>query len=752
MSFVVICDSVNCQEQKYLQATNVSYTADIHSGFALCKLVQVYHISMPNIMEAIYQFPVDYNSAFCDLVVHTPREDIRGIVKESSEAKQIYINAKNQGRQAFLAEETKTDRDIYKLSMCNINNGDTITVEYTYITELTYQNGQNVFYIPSFISARYGGNFIPNPKHSIDIKITIGSDPNDLICSVANVLISVENGCLVLRHKSSSVLDADIEIKFASEHIPKAYKFESKGFNMAMMQFIPTSEKTSNSVTKNIIFVLDCSGSMSGDRIKNSISAIVHCLEKLMGNDGYKFNIIRYGSRCDIYSDNMLNTNEKNINEAIKYCRNIKANLGGTETFKALRKCLEFSRNAILITDGDISGSVYLHKLCSQFDSLSVLGIGSGINRANIKDMASLGSGVALFCQNETNIIDNVDIIFKSITSGSIKKYAIDWKNNNQSISSTKPVIFDQLNTLYSIIYADTTVNIFDMLVAGISMNFEPLDLPFSAEYIGAITAKRIIQDNEISDYFTKEKLIDLAVKFNIITKYTSMVAVGNESFEICSPHPSVTYQQSLISSTSYNIEDRYSDKKIPSINSIRPIVTNDIKYAVHKRMNDLNFFGNKGNFEEIIIERNRYHRQFNNSYNLDKYNRHDESIRATLSEPITVNTDIEIKPTQIFDTNLANVFYTEIRKMRHINNITKIIDHFDSDKGLFLQSIGDVITDIPIRFMVDDLLTTFVMYYLNQTNIALYKKYYELIKINNPQMLYCLNGLGLIEPQIYKK
>jgi uncharacterized protein YegL len=531
MSFIVIHSSVSDYfEQSYIQPSNVDYAANIYSGFAICKLIQTYHINIKDIHEATYQFPIDYNSSFCELVIRTPREELVGFVKEKTEAKNIYNEEKRNGRQAFLTEESSSDRDIYKLSMCNVKQNDVIDVEYTYITELEYDQGINTFYIPSFISPRYKGNCVPDPKHSISIKIIINNDPSKLQCSMPNTIISVQNNGLMIEHKSKEILENDIEIKFNTEYEPKAYKFESGGYTMAMMQFIPQLNITNNNITKEVIFVLDCSGSMGGDRIDNSKKAIIHCLEKMIDLPNYIFNILCYGSNWKTYSHHMLANSEEIINRAIEYCQNISADLGGTETENALTACLDMCKTAILITDGDTSANQRLHNLCKKFNCLSILGIGSGINRANIKDMAKNGSGIARFSQDSFDIIQNMDTIFKSITRNSIKKYKIDWANDGNSISSTKPVIFGELNTLYSIIYQNSETNRFTMENTGIDVQFGQFDLPIDTKYIGALAAKRIIQENEIDQYFTKEKLIELAVKFNVITPYTSMVAISKKN------------------------------------------------------------------------------------------------------------------------------------------------------------------------------------------------------------------------------
>src|SRR5579872_7032593 len=98
MSLIIVIVVANHKHliKKYVQPMLVEYNADIHGKFAVCKLTQTFNIATNGcvVSEGIYQFPVDFNSAFCDLTVKTPRELLHGVVKERSDAKKIYDNAK----------------------------------------------------------------------------------------------------------------------------------------------------------------------------------------------------------------------------------------------------------------------------------------------------------------------------------------------------------------------------------------------------------------------------------------------------------------------------------------------------------------------------------------------------------------------------------------------------------------------------------------------------------------------------------
>lgn len=527
MSFFILFKSIGHTYSQYsqIQPESVFYTADIHDRFALCKLKQKFVIGVDDITEGNYQFPVDYNSAFCDLLIKTPREEIRANVKEKTVAKKMYDEAKEQGKQAFLTEQTTSDRDIYKLSMCNLLKGDEINVEYTYITETAYSNGNSIFYIPSFISPRYGGNYIPSDNHSVDAKIKINNQVTSIKCSMPDMNMFFYNGMVTLKYNSNQMIEKDIEVIYDVFYNSKAYKFDINGYAMALAQFCPEIETTST--ITDIVFVLDCSGSMEGERIENSKKAIVHCLNQMVGKN-YHFNIIRYGSKFQMYSPGLLIANAYNINKAIKFCENINADLGGTETYSALKASLEISNNAILITDGDTSNNDDLHQLCKQFNFLSILGIGSGINRANIKDMANRGSGIAVFSQTVSDIIQNIDLIYGSMTTPSIKNPTFNWSENPKNWVSSSTIISRQLNTVCAILTGDDTTGVFRFNELNYEKVFSPYDLPIEPKYICCLIAKRIIQECEVSETFTKEQMTKLAVDFNIITQYTSLIAVSS--------------------------------------------------------------------------------------------------------------------------------------------------------------------------------------------------------------------------------
>ena len=754
----------NSLSTAYLQPTNVEYTADIHDRFALCKLRQTFNITTDT-EEAQYQFPVDYNSAFCDLTIQTPREEIKGCVKEKSQAKQTYDQGKKEGKQVFLAEQTESDRDIYKLSMGNLLLGDKIIVEYTYVTEVAVDNGSNIFYIPSFISPRYEGIYIPDAEHSVTANIKINNKLRFIKSSMPNITMYFENNFVRLEHKSNEVLDNDIEIIYDASLESYAHKFTIGKYTLAMAQFVPQINNDNNS-NKEIVFILDCSGSMQGERIENSKKAIIHCLKQMINADfQYRFNIVTFGSTHKIFSPVLLESSKSNINVAIEYCNNINADMGGTEIYNALNVALVLSKTAILITDGDTTNNGDLHKLCCEFDCLSILGIGSGINRANIKDMSTNGSGIALFSQTDQNIFQNMNSIFGMLNTPIIKNSQLNWSGNWWT---KYPIISGQLNISYGILNENPDIDQFVINELDLKLEFEQSNCMIEPKYLACLIAKRIIQENRS---LSKEQIIDLAVNFNIITEYTSMVAVGKEMFYVHEKKgvrgPSGDVGDTGLSgSTNYNKfitnkhtdylfdyfinEDRFNDqlrgeweKEIEErLNRYKSPINNiqsDDSYDSEDTTNDNKLInGNTDHLFDYFVSEEDFNKQLrgewdkdmneklsgspiNNTKSDDSYDSEDITDGEAISENDNMS-DIEEEINNFSEADVEIyklIFEYMSKKFSQIKtnnlNFDVLCCHFYKPAGLFMRTVSNVINDIPKILLDDEIgLTLYVLYFLH--------------------------------------
>jgi len=566
------CDVVVGEKivRHYIQPSEVNYNVEINGSFSCCELVQTFELNeTEDIFECEYKFPMDFNSAIYGLTIQTPRETIEGVLKEKSEAQKTYVEAKKAGKQVFIAREYENDPDVCSLKFANIYGNDKLVIRYRYITENSYAGSNGVFYIPTFISPRYNTTY--NTQYvkvasKVNCKIVVNECLESFQVQTPNMMIrpDIENKRITFEYHSTGPIEKDIEIVYNIDLTTKSFKFESKGHTFAMTRFMPRI--TFQKVEKEIVFVLDCSGSMSGERIENASKAILHCIELMKcdsSSDCYRFTIIRYGSTVVPVSRRLIrSSDEEKMKEMVELCKNLSADLGGTETLSALKIAFELGKKVLLITDGDTSDNDMLHEFCKNFTVLNVLGIGSGINRDNIEKMARSGNGMALYNQGGTDTTNNVEMLFNALINPPINDFVTNLDlgqpivnpqsltgsvtvpvNVNKNIQTNYPIIPNQFNTVYGLIDGNPYIGELRIKAKNSQCAIDE-SFPFSSppdkssffslkDYMGCLIAKRLIQHNPNLD---KEMVVELGCCFNIITRFTQFVAVSDHVTEIKEP------------------------------------------------------------------------------------------------------------------------------------------------------------------------------------------------------------------------
>jgi len=177
--------------------------------------------------------------------------------------------------------------------------------------------------------------------------------------------------------------------------------------------------------------------------------------------------------------------------------------------------------------------------------------VGDGINRANLLDIACNGKGMALFNMGGTNTTSNIETLLKSVGTPGIRQIETNLsfkppvtktvsllageavpKDTRVNLVTDYPVIADHFYTAYAILDASHDQKSFVLTGktedANIYTEIEFTDLPpqFNVDALGCLIAKRVIQQNDNVD---RDVLIRLACDFNIMTKYTSLVAVSEK-------------------------------------------------------------------------------------------------------------------------------------------------------------------------------------------------------------------------------
>jgi marine proteobacterial sortase target protein len=423
--------------------------------------------------EGIYVFPLPEHAAVDHLTMHIGERIIEGMIKERGEAKQTYEKAKSEAKRASLVEQERPN--IFTTSVANIGPGEDITVEIQYQHTLHYDQGQFRVRFPMVVGPRYipgigngesaqsvdghgwaknksqvpdASRITPpvlNPKHgsinpvSLTIELTPGF-PLALLESSYHAIQKHEHGgrYTITLAEGPVPADRDFELTWrpADGQAPTAALFseekEGKAYALFMVMPPAVSAVQAYRIPREVIFIIDTSGSMHGHSIEQAKAALQLALARLTEQD--RFNIIQFNSTMDVLFPGAAPATQKNIATATQYVGRLAAQ-GGTEMLPALQRALDGKeqhsglRQVIFLTDGQVGNEDELFKTISARlgDSrLFTIGIGSAPNSHFMRKAAEFGRGTFTYIGNTTEVQEKMEALFRKVEQPALTDIAID--------------------------------------------------------------------------------------------------------------------------------------------------------------------------------------------------------------------------------------------------------------------------------------------------------------------------------------
>jgi len=417
---------------------NTAVQAEISGFLSRVVVTQLFENPIQEKIEAVYTFPLPQNAAVDDMTLTVGSRPVRGRIKPREEARAIYEAARAAGHVTGLLDQERPN--IFTQSVANIMPGERVEVTISYVEMLKYEAGWYEFVFPMVVGPRYipgqptgkqARGWSPDTDRVPDAsRITppVAYDPATMKPTRAGHDISLEvrvdAGVPILefqsglhdieirnidRHTSTISLRNKTEIpnrdfilkyKVAGARIADAvltHRAARGGFFTLVIQ--PPESVAAREVTpKELVFVLDTSGSMTGFPIEKAKETIRLALDGLHPQD--TFNLITFAGDTRILFSKPVPATRENIDEAQKFLAS-RQGAGGTEMMKAIAAALEPSdlqnhvRIVCFMTDGyvgndmEIIAEVQKHKNARVFS----FGIGNSVNRFLLDKMAEYGRG-----------------------------------------------------------------------------------------------------------------------------------------------------------------------------------------------------------------------------------------------------------------------------------------------------------------------------------------------------------------------
>jgi len=536
--------------------------------------------------EGIYVFPLPDKAAIDRLRLHIGDRFIEGEIREKAQAKKDYEQAKREGKKASLVEQQRPN--MFTTSVANIAPGELVVVEIEYLEDLRYDNGSFSIRFPLTITPRYipgaasglpdreGSGWAANTDvvedaslitppmvagtrgHRVSMNISVNAGmPLEIIASRYHpVNISETNNRYSVSLAGGTVpMDHDFELLWrpARGAAPTAMAFTETidGEPYYLLMVMPPSSDTAsaNVMPREMVFIIDTSGSMHGTSIVQAKKALRRALQGLRPGD--RFNIIAFSSRPNPMSRSSVVANPQNLAMAESFVASLQAS-GGTEMRAALELALYLPpeeshlRQIIFITDGAVGNESELFKLIENKlgnGRLFTVGIGSAPNSWFMRKSAEVGRGTFTTISALHEVGEKMDRLFAKIEQPQVTNINIAWPGN--VIAETYPSVVPDLYLGEPVtIKARISGELRTGSVVGISGDsvggawFQEIELGSDQQSsgIGALWARARIshlmddQRRGANPDEIRDAIVETALTHHLVSKYTSLVAIDKTS------------------------------------------------------------------------------------------------------------------------------------------------------------------------------------------------------------------------------
>lgn len=543
---------------------NTSVRTDISGFIARVRVRQEFENPYSEPIEAVYTFPLSHNGAVDDMTMTIGTRVVRGRIMKRDEARQVYETAKTEGKAASLLDQERPN--IFTQSVANIMPGEKIAVEISYVEILKYEDGAYEFVFPMTVGPRYKPLSVADsakisppvakdrPGHDISIEVNLNAGvPVEEIRSTSHEIQQLNfspSHARVALKSETTIPNKDFVLRYdvTGKKIEDAMLAtrDSRGGFFTMVLQPPDKFASADITPKEIVFVLDTSGSMSGFPIEKAKEAMKLSLEGLHPND--TFNVITFAGFTQILFDGPVQATQGNIERAQAFLAS-RSGGGGTEMMKAIKAALDPSdsrdhiRIACFMTDGFVGNEAEIIAEIQRHPKARVFsfGIGSSVNRHLLDKMAEVGNGEVEYVSLEDDGSKAATRFYERVRTPLLTDISIEWNgmpvadiypSKLQDLFSAKPVI---INGRYSKA-ASGTIRLRGK-VAGQEYSREiAVSLPEAEaanDVLATLWARRridqlITRRGNAAEEIAKanDEVTQLGLEFRILTENTSFVAV----------------------------------------------------------------------------------------------------------------------------------------------------------------------------------------------------------------------------------
>ena len=558
---------------------------EVTGMIARTRVTQVFHNPGAEYVEGIYVFPLPEKAAVDHLRMKIGARVIEGKIKEKAEARRVYEQARSEGRKAAIVEQQRPN--LFTNSVAHIGPDERIEIKIEYQQSLAYENGEYRLRFPLAVTPRYDPLPGPLPRereealpdepkaaeaheapvlhagyegcgcggvNPVDIVVTIdaGVAIGQVVSSYHDAAIEKAAGhrvtVMLAREQEDADRDFELSWKVAPAAAPQAALFTQRGesTDYALLMVVPPQPTAAERAAfqrlpREMVLIVDTSGSMQGASIVQARQALEHALGTLTERD--RFNIVEFNSILRPMWPATLVASPQNLEHARQWVRALQAS-GGTEMAPALTFALDgretpgMLRQVVFITDGAVGNEEALFKLISERlggSRLFTVGIGSAPNSHFMTRAAQFGRGTFTHIGDVREVNDKMSRLFAKIEAPVLRDVTIRWPDGT-AVETFPARVPDLYLGEPVLVAASARAPLGTVVVSGTRGN-QPWSVALtpaadSSAGVGALWARSKIAS--LMDEVTRggdpalfrPQVVKVALEHHLVSAYTSLVAV----------------------------------------------------------------------------------------------------------------------------------------------------------------------------------------------------------------------------------
>lgn len=455
-------------EPRELPLEHTAVLARVSGSVAEVTVTQRFANPFTSRLEAVYVFPLPDRAAVDDMSIRIGDRVIRGEVHRREEARRIYDEAVSRGHLAGLLDQERPN--IFTQRVANLPPGSSVEVVIHYVEDLHYDHGSwrlafptvvGPRYIPGVPTGRTGGGWSPDTDrvpdassitppvllpgersgHDLQIRVELAPGfPIRALESGSHRIVTDRQGrerATVELADRDRIPNKDFVLTWSTagtavSSTVLAHRTDGLGYLTLILQ-PPEEPGPEQVVPREVVYVIDSSGSMSGEPIAACKQLVRRALRELRDDD--TFRLIRFAGGSSALDRDALAPTPANLERALSWLDGLRGG-GGTEMLEGVRAALEAPKDpyrlrmVMFLTDGYIGNEEEILRRVGEVlgdARIFSFGVGSSVNRYLLDRLAEAGRGVAEYLRPGESPDALVDRFSERTTDPVYTQVELDW-------------------------------------------------------------------------------------------------------------------------------------------------------------------------------------------------------------------------------------------------------------------------------------------------------------------------------------